>query len=221
MPDAHDFTRIETLARTLRPGSPGHAYGPWLAARGAGLKDRAKAELEVFLADALVWTVAQRRDFVVWLNDRCEELDVRRAITPHPLMTRLVLPTLHAWIAAEPRAAMPHLLLASFHDWTLDDSSPLDQFRRALELDSGLVAARRGVIHGLCDIVERNQHHLPEDYLGDREQDAARMDEAASLANGLPDAGEVQDLIAHTSMLRERALGQRDDGGLASYSFRV
>lgn len=219
MPDAEDFTRIEALARSLQPGSVGHAYGPWLAARGAGLKDQAKAALGTFLNEALAWPEARRRNFVVWLDQIGEQLDVRRAITPHPLMTRLVLPTLRAWAEAEPADAMAHLLLARFHDWSLDDTSQLDHYRRALERDAGLVAARRGVIHGLCDMVERNQHHLPDDYLGDRERDAASMEEAASLAEGLPDATERQGLLAHTAMLRDRALSMRNDGGLATYFF--
>ncbi len=72
MPDAEDFTRIEALARSLQPGSVGHAYAPWLAARGAGLKDQARAALGAFLNEALAWPEARRRDFVVWLDQADE-----------------------------------------------------------------------------------------------------------------------------------------------------
>lgn len=212
--------RLEAVARGLGVDAPGHAYGPWLAARGAGLKAAAKTALEAFLAEALTWPQQRRRDFIVWLDGVRQGLDDPGAAAPHPLMTRLVLPTLKAWTDSEPQAAMPHLLLGRFHVWTLDPTPPLEHFRRALERDAGQAAARRGVISALFDIVERNQHHLPDTYLGDRARDAASMEEAAALAQGLPDADEAWDLARHAAVLRDRALRRRDDGGLAVYGFR-
>lgn len=219
MPSQEDFTRIEALARALTPDAPGHAYGPWLAARGAGLKVQAKAALEAFLKDALAWPDPRRRAFILWLDGVRERMDDPGVVAPHPLMTRLVLPTLRAWAESEPAAAMPHLLLGRFHSWPLDQTPPLDHFRRALERDPDLAPARRGVIHALFDRVEYSQHHLPDGYLGDRAADAADMQEAADLARSLPDPDEARDLTAHAAMLRDRALGRRNDGGLATYAF--
>lgn len=221
MPSQEDFTRMEALARNLTPDSPGHAYGPWLAARGAGLKDQARTALEAFLAAALSWPDERRQSFILWLDDVRGRLDDPGAATPRPLMTRLVLPTLRAWAESDPAAAMPHLLLARFHSWSLDETEPLDHYRRALARDPRMETARRGVIHALFDQVQYSQHHLPDSYLGDREADAARMDEAAELARSMTEKDERDTLIAHAAVLRDRALGVRSDGGLAAYGFPI
>jgi hypothetical protein len=218
MPSDEDFMRIEALSRQV-VGTPGGAYGIWLAARGAGLKVQAKAALAAFLEEALIWPDQKQRDFAAWLDMVSTALDDRAAATPHPLMTQLILPTLRNWADTDPRAAMPHLLLGRFHSWLLDPEPPLDHFRRALKRNPDLVLARRGVIQALCDAVERNQHHLPDSYLGDRAQDAASMDEVAAMARNLPDPSEAEGWARHAAMLRDRALRHRDDGGIAAYGF--
>lgn len=220
MPSQSDFTRIEGLASQAFPGSPASAYAPWLAARGAGLKAVAKVALEAFLKESEAWPEAERREFVLWLDGVRDSLDDPGAIAPQPVMMRMVLPTLRTWAAAEPQAAQPHLLLGRFHVWRLDGENRLVHFRRALERDPSLVAARRGLILALFDLVERNQHHLPEDYLGDRNTDAAHMDEAFHLSQAMPNAAEAEDLSRYAAVLRDRAVGGGAGGGLAIYGFQ-
>ncbi|MBC6981401.1 hypothetical protein [Caulobacter sp. 17J80-11] len=219
MPSQDDFIRVETLARLALADPRASAYAPWLAAKGAGLKAQAKAALEAFLKRAEAWPEDGKRGFVAWLDGAREGLDDPGAVTPHPVMTRLVLPTLRTWAEAEPQAGEPHLYLGRFHDWTLDLTPPVDHFRRAFERAPDLVAARRGLVLAMIDIVERNQHHDPADYLGDRDEDVARMEEALSLAQGLPDAAEADELGRHAAVLRDRASGAITGGGLATYSF--
>ncbi len=212
-----DFSRLEQAARKAANGDLTRAYAPWLAAKGAGLKAQAKTALGAFMAIASTWPQDHRRAFVRWLDEASDDLDDRRAMTAHPVMTGLVLPTLKDWAATEPDDPWPHILLGRFHDWTLDDRHPERHFRAALMIAPDMIEARRGVAQWLLDIVERNQHHLPEDYLGDRAADTARMEEVIQLSAGLPDPDEAERLRRRALRLRGHATGEIAGEGLTTY----
>lgn len=205
MPSDRDFIRIADLAQTVR-GSTGEAYGDWLAARGSGKKAQAKVALDRFLIEALSWSSERQRVFITWLDTVRDGFDDPDAVAPYLLMTQLILPTLKAWVSAGPNASEAHLLLGKFHRWDLDATRPIDHFRRALKCNSDGIAAKRCTIGALCDMVARNQHHLPSTYLGDRNRDVARMVEAVALAAALPDKTEADQWTEYATLLRDRAL---------------
>ena len=208
VPSGTDFSRLEQAARKAAANNLTSAYAPWLAAKGAGLKAQAKAALNAFMSIASTWPNDQRRAFVRWLDEASDDLDDKRAMTPHPVMTGLILPTLNDWAATEPNDPWPHILLGRFHDWTLDDKHPVRHFRAAMKIAPDMIEAKRGVAVWLLDIVERNQHHLPEDYLGDRVADTASMEEVIHLSAGLPDPNEAEWLRTRALRLRCQATEQ-------------
>ncbi|HWW57046.1 MAG TPA: hypothetical protein VN047_09150 [Sphingopyxis sp.] len=219
MPSDTDYTRMKRLADLALAHGTAFAYAPWLLAKGGGLKAQAKSALGTFLAEAQAWPETVRRDFIVWLDRARQEFNDRKAITPHPVMTKLVLPTLQVWIANEPDAAWPHILLGRFHDWKLDAVPPEVHFRAALRRDPAITEAQRGLAFALVDIVEYNQHHLPGAYFGDRAEDVARMDEVLILSGAVPDAGESAWLNRRARTLRGHAAGETVSLGAASYPF--
>lgn len=219
MPSQADFTRMTNLAKLALVDGPECAYANWLSAKGAGLKAEAKVALEAFLSGAENWSSSDKKNFIRWLDRARDGFDDQKAIVPHPVMTKLILPVLRDWIEADPGAAEPHLLLGRFHDWKLDPVHPEEHFRASLRRDPAEVEAIRGLAYALLDIVERNQHHLPGAYLGDRLSDVARTDEIISLSGALPDVEEAGRLKCRAAELGGHAAGRTSSRGSAVYCF--
>ena len=217
MPSETDYSRLKQAAGNAATNDLTSAYAPWLSAKGAGLKAQAKAALTAFLTIASAWPHDQRRAFVRWLDEASVDFDDRRAMTPHPVMTGLVRPTLNDWVATQPNDPWPHILLGRFHDWTLDDQHPERHFRAAMKIAPDMIEAKRGVAVWLLDIVERNQHHLPEDYFGDRVADTASMEEVIHLSAGLPDPNEADWLRSRALRLKGQATGEFAGEGMMTY----
>lgn len=218
MPSEEDFSRVSALAEELQRGG-GHAFQPWLAARGAGLKRQSVGMLDAFIDTALQWREPQRRAFVVWLDSVRERFYDKGIVTPHPLKMRVIMPTVNAWREAEPDSPTPYLLLARFHDCRHDDTSPETYYRLAFERDPTSMVAREGIIDTVLDAVDRSQHHLPDTFLGDPAECIARLDEIMVLATESGDEKLAQSVADWVAVLRDRARGVRDDGGLSTYSF--
>lgn len=219
MPSDADFTRMTNLAKLALVDGPEWAYVNWLSAKGAGLKAEAKVALGAFLLGTENWSSSDKRNFIRWLDRARDGFDDEKAIVPHPVMTKLILPVLRDWIEDDPGAAEPHLLLGRFHDWKLDPAHPDEHFRASLQRDPAEVEAIRGLAYALLDIVERNQHHLPGAYLGDRLSDVARTDEIISLCDALPDVEEAGRLKCRAAELGGHAAGLTRSRGSAVYRF--
>lgn len=175
-----------------------HTYARYCRERERGLRKRALRTLENFVGTAEWWPFGARLSFAAWL---CAHLErpgwARFDLTPHPLATRILRPTLVEWTTRDPAAPLPHRWLGMFfgYDYYQGPRAGLAEppgdrkqhLRRAIELDPTEQPARVQLAELLMGDLEYDAHHLPEYYIGEAEHDGGVAKEAAHLIEGLTD----------------------------------
>lgn len=174
-------------------------YALYCRARERGLRPRALGHLDAFLRAAVRWPFPERREFAGWLARALENPDWERYdLSPHPLVVRLLRPTLLEWTEREPASPLPHRWLGMFfsaYAYTAaaqapDSPLPAERhLRRALELDPGEQPARIHLVRLLLERLYFAAHHLPAVYLGDPGEDLALAAEVARLVEGVAEPG--------------------------------
>jgi len=156
--------------------------------------------LKVFLDDTVAWNFIERLKFTKWLLSRSIGVSDPRVLIPHPLLSRMIVPTLREWQASMPEASEPHLWLGLLR---CDD--PRQHIQRALELDPSNQMARCTLIDWILGDVEYSQHHFPEFYIGDPEADLAILARAQHLTGLVEGQARKQVFLQEITELRENA----------------
>ena len=184
--------------------------------RARGLRAEALAELDLFIAQAVVWPLAERAVFCVWLGERRQAYGGQaEALLPVPLFRLLLRPTLEEWAQASPHDPWPLVWLARMSaggsTW---HAAPGPILRQALARDPHLEPARLDFVRELLRGVAYNQHELPGGYLGDAAEDVADLTEAQAMLRGIElDAqAELTPLVRQARYLAERWLTHGREG---------
>jgi hypothetical protein len=177
------LAELSALART-EPDVAG--FADYLALRERGLRTRAFASLDAFLAGAATWPFDRRRRFVDWLlgvrHARPEVVD----LLPVPLRVRPVRPTVDEWVGREPGDPAGRRWRGAL------DGGPggLADLRAAVALDPAEQVARALLARRAARAVGFAVHELPVGYLGEPAEDLRLLDDASAAAAGLSDADE-------------------------------
>jgi len=176
------------------------AYARYWRERERGLRKQALRNLETFVGTAERWPFEARLSFAAWLCAHLERPDwARFDLTPHPLTTRTLRPTLVEWTTRDPNAPLPHRWLGMFFGYgyqglragMVEPPDSVEQhLRRAIELDPTEQPARVRLAELLIGGLEYGAHHLPEYYIGEAEHDVGVAEEAAHLIEGITDHGD-------------------------------
>jgi hypothetical protein len=169
-----------------RPGWT--SFATYCRLRGKGLRRDAFVALDAFIAEAVLWSLAERVAFALWVGERRRAYGGQaEAVLPVPLFRLLVRPTLEDWSAASPADPWPWVWLARLSTGGSTYHAPAEPYlREALKRDPGLEPARIDLIENLLRDVTYNQHELPWGYIGDAAEDVAGLDEAEAMMVGLP-----------------------------------
>jgi hypothetical protein len=185
------FQTLKDVAAEARTFPEWADYADFCAEYEKGLRRRALAVLERFIASLESAPFAERRRFVSWILNRAEGREGRDMLIPHPLHRRVVEPTLLEWTQVEPQCAEPHRWLGDY-----------EHLKLAIELDPEDQQARKKlVVHILSRV---GTYELPDRYIGSPDVDLALLDEADTLLQGLRSDEERRRLCA--LILEERAL---------------
>jgi hypothetical protein len=195
-------------------------YARYCRFRERGLRREALRSLDEFLRAAERWTFEERREFAGWLSRPLEARETPYDdLTPHPLIARLLRPTLLEWAEREPGAALPHRWLGMFfsgYPHAMTGLSSQEHLRRAVELDPREQPSRIRLIHHQLGYLEYAVHHLPDYYIGDPEEDLAFTAEVARLIEGVADPRTRSDLRAELGVGRQLVedwIAFRGEGG--------
>ncbi len=161
-------------------------YAEYCRLRASGLRARALAALDIFIAEAMDWPLTKRVAFAKWVASAADH-DPPSALLPDPMVRRLLIPAL-AGAPDDPEALA---LLGLFGD---PHGGPLERYLAALEQSPGDPVAGKLFVRAVLRWVGYAQHELPHGYLGDPGEDIALIERAASL---LPAGAEQHDLIEH------------------------
>ncbi len=202
-----DLDRALELARELGGEPAWRALADYYRLRGEGRRKDAMAALETFLRGSGDLPFEARRRLAGRLAEASMGVSDPRVVVPQPLVERFLNPTFEEWAALRAADAAPHLWLGLVHHWSISsDAAPADHFRRALELDPGCRPARERLIRIALDAIDFNQHHLPDDYLGDPREDLAELEDLVGpLIEGLPDGEPRSRFEAWRGVLEARA----------------
>ena len=130
-----NFEGLEAIARSLQESTDVKDFSDYCRFRAEGLRKQAFEALSRFLFQALNWEFEKRRDFVDWLLTAQYNNPKIHQLIPHPLMEKLVEPTLNEWIQCQPES--PILKGRGKDDRHLPSRSPLEG--RVLEIDGTLL----------------------------------------------------------------------------------
>lgn len=193
---------------------------PLLPVSRAGAAAEALRCLDDFLRAAERWTFEERREFAAWLSSVLETCGWRsHDLIPHPLIARLLRPTLLEWAERDTGAVLPHRWLGmffSFHPHAETGLSSQEHLRRAVELDPEEQPARIRLIHYDLGYLEYAVHHLPDYYIGDPGEDLAFTTDVARLIDGVADSrtqSELRAELAAAWQLIEDWIAFCDEGG--------
>lgn len=153
-----NFVGLLELARELESVRSLCALSEYCVLREKGLRTQALARLDDFLSEATLWDFDKRRSNVVTILNAGTRISKAHQFMTHPLLKRLVYPTLEQWITAEPSAAEPVRWLGLLR------SDP-DVLRLALRLEPSDVPVRRRLINFALDAADYATHHLSESVL--------------------------------------------------------
>ncbi len=175
--------------------------------RHQGLRREALEALDVFMAGAVTWPLAQRVTLVVWIGEkRMAYRGQPEAVLPVPLFRLLVRPTLEEWASAKPFDPWPLVWLARLSSGGSTWHAPPQPFlREALERDPLFAPARLDLVAAVLADIAFHQHELPDAYLGDARADLAALGEARGLLAGLDDDA-VADFAPRIAWARSEAL---------------
>lgn len=173
----HDyFKTLRDVAAEASRNAVWADYAKFCLEYERGLRPRAFETLERFIRAFERVPFSERKTFVSWLLNATDGTPGHHMAVPHPLLLRVVEPTLLEWTAVDPNCSEPHRWLGGF-----------DHLKLALELDSRDEIARRKLI--IC-LLAVGTYQLPETYVGDPHQDLASLAEAEALLPGLSNEDE-------------------------------
>ena len=134
------------------------ALAEYCELRERGLRSHALARLDDFLNKAALWdTDLARRNILIILQAEARTPEAHQFMT-HPLLMRLIYPTLENWVTDEPSSVEPLRWLGLLR------SDP-DALRDALSLTPNDVPVRRRLIIFALDAADYATHHLGESVL--------------------------------------------------------
>lgn len=190
--DTYNRSLIE-VAAAARQNPDWMAFGEYCELQEQGLRKRALVSLGAFIERMEVATFIERKKFVGWLLHQANDRDASHMLKPHPLLTRIVGPTLREWEALEPECG-------EVHRW-LGGGAHL---RRAMMLDAEDGIARKLFVDNVLSFVRYSVHELPIGYLGDPHDDLADLAEARTAAKQLASAEESEIALFAIGQLRNR-----------------
>lgn len=147
-------------------------YARYCHLREQGLRRKAFASLEFFIAEALHWDFENQKAFVLWLCIKMDTVeDADYGPFPSPLRTRLFLPFFTEWVRSEPENDEVHALRARYL------GEPLF-YRRALEINPRNQRARSALAAACIGDIWNATHHLPHYFIGDEQEIKSVAEEA-------------------------------------------
>ena len=192
-----NFEGLRELAGELggRVGFEGLAE--YCRLREAGLRRQAFAALDVFLGEAAGWDPQKARDGCLSILELHERSPGVHQLLTQPLVARFVMPTLKAWVAAEPEEAIALTWMGVF-------SGDTRWYERALAVTPGNVMARRRLVDHHLHGVEYATHHLVESrLLGDLRETRAKLKRAQELLQAAVEREGFEDLVAETEFFEK------------------
>ena len=189
------------LAAEARKEEEWHDFSRFCEFRGRGLRTAAMEHLNKFLQVAGGWSLEKRLAFSKWVLGRSRRFQRDRAVLPHPIRERLIVPTLRSWSEASPSEAEAHLWLG-----LLRCDNPSRHLDQALKLDPSCELARRTLMEWIISDVEYNQHELPSFYINDPAKDLKELDRASELAAGATAEAWITITRQEIALLRTKVL---------------
>jgi hypothetical protein len=204
MPSDRDLDRLQGIAAEFAADVELRDFGRYCDLRGRGLRSPAFAALEAFITLARAWPFERRKAISLRIAQLARGMRDAGLLTPQPLLAQVLLPAFEEWSRRDEASAEPHLWLGLLRHEGPDGRTPADHLRLALDRDPHCDEARRQLAEWLLSDVEFNQHHLPDDYIGDPAADIRALDEAEALLAGLPKGSPRRSLEDEASQLRRR-----------------
>jgi len=166
------------------------ALSEYCILRERGLRARAFEQLDSFLNTAELWPPSlARRNVLTILQADARSRQAHKFIA-HPLLSRLVFPTLEHWKEEEPSSVEPLRWLGLLR-------SESDALERTLSLMPSDVPVRRKLINLALDVADYSTHHLSEStLLGSVEEARESIATASFLISSAPDIKPFDDLLA-------------------------
>ena len=209
MPGNDDINKLAFLAAEAKREGAWLEFSRFCEFRAQGVRAAAMKHLSGFLLAAAHWSLEERLAFSKWVLWRSRTFHDDRVVLPHPLRTKLLIPTLQSWVETSPGEAETYLWLGLLR---CDD--PSRHLERAIELDPSCELARLTLTNWIISGIEYNQHELPSFYINDPVEDLNDLEKAASLASGSISEARVKLWQQEIAELRARAevwLAARDD----------
>lgn len=153
-----NFEGLLELADELKKTPELSELGEYCVLREKGLRSRALAQLDQFLNKAALWDQNLARCNVLIVLQADARTSEAHQFMTHPLMTRLIYPTLEQWVIDEPSSVVPLRWLGLLR-------SDSDALRRVLSLTPSDVPVRRRLIKCALDATGYATHHLSESVL--------------------------------------------------------
>jgi hypothetical protein len=191
-----NFEGLEAIASSLQESTDVKDFSDYCRLRAEGLRKQAFEALTRFLFQALNWEFEKRRDFIDWLLTAQYNNPKIHQLIPHPLMEKLVEPTLNRWMQCQPESPIPHR-------WRGVYFREFKELERALALDATDLVARSVAASRLLKDVEYDTHHLYDGlFLGSEEEAESLLEEAFAHIQRLPESENRSSLEASYERLR-------------------
>jgi len=200
MPGNDDINKLAFLAAEAKKEGAWLEFSRFCEFRAQGVRPVAMKHLSGFLQAAAHWPLEERLTFSKWVLWRSRKFHDDRVVLPHPLRTKLLIPTLRSLIGTYPGEAEGHLWLG-----LLRCDEPWLHLEQALKLDPSCELARRTLTEWIISDVEYNQHELPSGYINDPWEDLNNLERASKLASGSAEEARVRLWQQEISELRARA----------------
>jgi hypothetical protein len=185
-----NFEGLLELARELADTAELSALAEYCVLREKGLRAQALARLNDFLAEAALWDIDLARRNVATILKAASRIAEAHQFITHPLLTRLIYPTLEQWVNDEASAVEPLRWLGLLR------SDP-DALRHALSLAPSDVPVRRKLINFALNAADHATHHLSESVLLYKVEEArASIATAREWITSAPDIQPFTDLSA-------------------------
>jgi hypothetical protein len=187
---------LEDIVRSLRDSTDVKDFSDYCRLRVEGLRKQAFGALTRFLSQALNWEFEKRRDFVDWLLTFQYNNPKVHQIIPHPLMKKLIEPTLNEWTQYQQESPIPHR-------WRGVYFREFEELERALALDASDLIARSVAASRLLKDVEYDTHHLCQGlFLGSEQEAESLLEEAFAHIQRLPESENRSSLETSYAQLR-------------------
>jgi len=200
MPRNDDIDKLAFLAAEAKKEGAWLEFSRFCELRAQGVRAAAMEHLKSFLQAAAHWSLEERLIFSKWVLWGSRKFHDDRVVLPHPLRTKLLIPTLRSLIETSPGEAEGHLWLG-----LLRCDEPWLHLEQALKLDSSCELARRTLTDWIISDVEYNQHELPSGYINDPRDDLNDLERASKLASGSAEEARVRLWQQEIAKLRARA----------------